>query len=195
MNAYLQLDPESKKRMQKLKGKVISIELLPMHFNFQCQFSEHHVSIHMDDLLKPDTTIRGTPLQMVGVMINQDNRHVFFAEDLVITGNVLLGQEMIGLFDELHIDWEEYLSHKIGDVPSYHLGKFFKGIKKWMKNTDKSFSHNIDEYLHEELNCLPTDEELQDFFADIDSLRMDADRLEAQLAHLKALLTKGENET
>lgn len=184
INAYLKLDDESKHRLQKLHGKSIAIELLPFHFCFQCVFSDNAVTLRQDPLLECDATLRGTPLQMMGVMIDKENRHRFFAEDLKIEGNAEIGQQMVALFDELQIDWEEHLSRFIGDIPAYHAGKFIRGMNEWFARSSESFTQNISEFLHEEINYLPPREALQDFFTDIDTLRMDADRIEARIKHL-----------
>jgi len=187
INRYLSLDPESKRRLSKLKGKAITIEFLPFHFTFQCLFHEDHVELQKDELLHTDTKIRGTPLQMLGVMLTKDNRQRFFAEDLVIEGNAEFGQQVIELFDELHIDWEEHLSRFTGDIPAYQVGRLLRGMNHWLSETEKSFAQNVNEYIHEEADYLPAREALQDFFAEIDTLRMDVDRTEAKINHLLAL--------
>jgi len=192
INAYLDLDSESKQRLKKLKGHVITIELLPFHFIFQCLFSERGIDIQADEMLVADAKIHGTPLQMLGVMINKDNRQRFFADDLIIEGNAEFGQQVVELFDELHIDWEEYLSRLIGDIPAYHTGRFIRDISTWLKNTEKSFATDVNEYVHEEAKWLPTREALHDFFAEIDTLRMDNDRLEAKVKQLQAIIMEPE---
>lgn len=192
INACLALDPESKQRLHKLLGKAITIELLPFHFIFQCVFTEHGVNIQRDEMLQTETSIRGTPMQMLGVMLTKENRHRFFAEDLIIEGNAELGQQVVELFDELQIDWEEYLSHFVGDVPAYHTGRFIRSMGDWLRKADKTFSQNVNEYIHEEAACLPPREALNDFFSEIDTLRMDVDRVEARIKNLKAHLIEDE---
>lgn len=188
MNTYLKLDPESQARMKKLNGKAIAIELLPFHFTFQCIFAENSVEVKSDELLETDTQIRGTPMQMLGVMMTKDNRHRFFAEDVIMTGNAELGQQVIALFDELDIDWEEHLSQFVGDVPAYHVGRFMRKMSSWLRKSEDSFSQNVNEYVHEETEWFPTREALQTFFNDIDVLRMDVDRAEARLKNLREAL-------
>lgn len=192
INSYLHLDPESEKRLKKLRDKIVTIELLPFHFVFQCHFTEEGVAIRSDETLAADTTIRGTPMQMMGVMLNKDNRQKFFAEDVMMEGNAELGQQVIQLFDELHIDWEEHLSKLVGDVPAYHAGKLLKSMTHWFKNAEKNFTQDVDEYMHEEAQCFPTKEAVDDFFNEIDVLRMDVDRLDARLHSLKKFVTDDE---
>ena len=49
-----------------------------------------------------------------------------------------------------------------------------------------------DEFVHEEMKWLPAREALQDFFNDIDTLRMDVDRIEAKIQHLNVKLIENE---
>lgn len=189
MNAYLALDPDSEKRLSKLQGKVIAIELKPLNITFQCVFTASDVSLMMDDTLIPNTIIRGTPIQMLSMMITKHNRQQFFADDVVIEGDAELGQQVIQLFDELQIDWEEHLSQLFGDATAHHTGRLVEKTRSWLKDTIDSFSQNINEYLQEEAAWLPSREALQDLFQDIDTLRMDIDRLEARV---KQAATRGD---
>lgn len=186
INAYLQLDSESARRLKKLQDKVITIELLPMKFCFQCEFTHQKMHIHAGETKPAETKITGTPLQMLGVALAKNNRHQFFADDMVIEGNAELAQQVTDLFDQIDIDWEEYLSQFVGDVPAHQFSRLLRSVKSWLSGTEKSMSANINEYLHEETQCFPPVEALQDFYNDIDALRMDTDRIEARINLLKA---------
>lgn len=192
INHYLGLDSESKPRLKKLQGKTITVELLPLHFTFQCVFTENHVNIKADELQTADTKICGTPLQMLSVMVAKDERQRFFAEDLIIEGDAEVGQQAVELFDELNIDWEEYFSRVVGDVPAYHAGRFMRGMRAWLQRTEKNFAQDINEFVHEEMGWLPAREALQDFFHDIDTLRMDVDRMEVTIKNLDTYLLEKE---
>ena len=191
INSYLDLDPASRERMKELHGKAITIELLPMHFTFQCLFNDTGIHIELGHSHPTDTTIRGTPLQMLAVAMARDNRQRFFAEDLIIEGNAEFGQQVTELFDDLNIDWEDHLSRIVGDVPAYHANRFIHRMTSWLNRAGASLTQDLNEYIHEEAKWLPTREALQDFFSEIDSLRMDVDRMEAKIRYLQSL-TKDE---
>jgi ubiquinone biosynthesis accessory factor UbiJ len=184
INAYLGLDPESKHRLQHLAGKAITIELLPFHFIFQCIFTTDGVELKPDTSHPAETTLRGTPLQLAGAMLLKNQRHRFFADDLVMEGNAEIGLEVIDLFDAIHIDWEEYASLCIGDAPAYHVSHFVKRFKNFLQSANTSLFNNVTEYAQEEALWLPSEEALADFFNDIDTLRMDVDRAEARVRQL-----------
>lgn len=190
LNSALALDPESKNRLHKLNGKSIGIELLPFHLQFQCSFSENGVTLHNSEILQTDTKLRGTPLQMLGVMLTKENRHRFFAEDILIEGNAEIGQQVINLFDHLQIDWEEQLSKLVGDIPAYHTSRLINKFKNAILDSGKNFCDQLNDYVHEEAKWLPSSEALHDFMSDIDALRMDVDRMEARI---NALIDKEEN--
>lgn len=181
INAYLALDPESAKRLQKLNGKIVQLELLPFHYHLKMQFSDARVTIDNKQTDEAHTTIRGTPLQLAAVMFEKENRQRFFAEDVVMEGNAEIGQQVIQLFDALQIDWEEHLSAITGDVCAHQVGKFVNQTSDWLKQARQHFHQDVNDYIHEEKNWLPTKEALQDFFTDIDILRMDVDRAEARI--------------
>jgi ubiquinone biosynthesis protein UbiJ len=184
INTCLHLDPESKERIKPLHGKTIGIEFLPLHFSLLCTFNENGIQLLSDEIMDVETTIRGTPLQMAGVMIDKKNRQRFFADDLSMEGNAELGQQVVELFDRLQIDWEEYLSRIVGDIPAHHAGRLVSKFKGWLTDSGNDFCEDLGDYLQEETKYLPSRESLNDFFSEIDLVRMDVDRMEARVAHL-----------
>lgn len=181
INACLQLDPESKNRIQKLHGQSIGIELLPFHIVFHCHFEADQVRIEPAETAPIETIIRGTPFGLLSAIIQKKSRNRFFKEDVLVEGNAELAKDAIDLFDQLDIDWQEPLSHLIGDVPTHHLNEGIKKTSIWCKALLNSLKEDLSEYIHEEAEWLPTHEALQDFFNDIDNLRMSVDRMEAKI--------------
>jgi ubiquinone biosynthesis protein UbiJ len=184
LNGYLALDPESEYRLHALEGRCITMELNGLAFIFQLFFQDKKIIFLTKNFNSPDTIIKGTPLTLLSMMLTKKNRHTFFADDVIIEGNLELGQHVIDLFDTLEIHWEDYLSRITGDVPAYQMGRFAKKIKQFASRTRQSFTQSLNEYIHEEIDLFPPREALNDFFHDVDVLRMDADRLEAKIALL-----------
>ncbi len=184
LNHYLSLDPESAHKLQGLNHKVVTIELSGINISFQLYFIENQISIKHENFLQANTIIKGTPLRLLQMSLSK-NRKQFFADDVAIEGDLELGQQVIDLFDQLEIDWEEYLSQWVGDVPAHQIGRLARGIKQWTEKTRQIFCENMNEYIHEEIEFFPPKEALNDFFEDIDILRMDADRIEARMQILE----------
>lgn len=193
LNHTLMLDSESEQRLEQLNEKIVTIELLGINYIFQLYFHNKKIQLRTTELKPPHTHIRGTPLALLQMSLTPENRKQFFAEDISIKGDIECGQKVVELFDMLEIDWEEYLSHWIGDFPARQAGRVATKIKKFSKTLRTSLLQNIREYVHEEINLFPPTEEIQDFYQDVDNLRMDTDRLEARINYIiKSLEAKKE---
>ena len=183
LNTYLALDPDSKKRMRVLSGKSAVIELLPFHVRFYCIFEEESVRMELGDHHSADVNISGTPFSLMGMWLSEDKKR-FFTEDISIQGNAELGQQILAFFDELEIDWEEVLSHMVGDIPAHQTWCAVTGVSKWTKRACKTMVQNLNEYVHEEAEYVPPREAVRDFFDEVDELRMAVDRLDARIKGL-----------
>jgi len=182
LNHSLALDPESIHRINALKNHIISIELNGLAFVFQLIFTESTILFKTQDFEKPNTIIKGTPLSLLHMTLSS-NRKKFFADDnIIIEGDIETGQHIIDLFDQFEIDWEEYISRITGDIPAHQIYRALSHVKQLKRRLQTALTQNINEYIHEEKNLFPTSEALQDFFREVDLLRMDTDRLEARIA-------------
>lgn len=192
LNICLRDDPVSSKRAAKMAGKCFSIEIQPLSMTINCHFLPDSIQLTMNDNCTPDAKIHGTPLQLFNALINKDQRHQFFKDGLHIEGDAEFAQQVTDLFDHLNFDWEEHLARIIGDVPAYQLSQFTGKVSGWLQSARSNFRQDMSDYLHEETGWFPVKEELKDFFNDIDTLRMDTDRLESRIAHLTSQLNKEE---
>jgi ubiquinone biosynthesis accessory factor UbiJ len=192
LNYYLHQDNASYDRLLKLQGKIITIEWPSLHFIFQCQVTEEGVSLTEGEVLPASAKIIGSPWQMFNLMLSRAPAYTK-AQALTIQGDIELAQQIMLLFKACEWDGEEYLSRLIGDVPSYHANRMVKTFKQWCLQAKDSLTNNLSEYLNEETNLVPPKEALQDFYHDIDQLRMDVDRLEARIKKIPILLN-GENQ-
>jgi ubiquinone biosynthesis accessory factor UbiJ len=184
LNRYLALDPESIHRLNALKGHRITIELNGLGLVFQLIFTESTLLIKTNDFDKADTLIKGTPLSLLHMTFTSGDRKKFFAEDVIIEGNLECGQQVIELFDTLEIDWEEYLSRITGDVPAHQIFRAVSHLKNVTTRLQKTLTQTLNEYVHEEKNLFPPPEALHDFFQEVDDLCMHTDRLEERTARL-----------
>lgn len=119
INRYLALDPESQHRIAQLKNKVVTMELLGVPLTLQLFFSDKTIQLKWENFVEPDLTIRGTPLNLLHMSLAPPKkRKAFFAEDVIVEGNMELAQQVLAIFSELEIDWEDYFSRWIGDIPA-----------------------------------------------------------------------------
>lgn len=182
----LALDPESAARIQKLAGRVVKIELKGTPVRFQMIFKEGGVEWLWENFVPEDLLIAATPLSFLQLKTAR-GREGFSSGDVTVTGNMLLAQEVMALFDQFDPDWEEWLSGWVGDVPAHSAGRLVRRIRGFAREAGQRLAGNVSEYLQEEAALCPPRRALQDFYRDVDDLRLSLDRLEARLTRLRGL--------
>lgn len=191
LNRYLALDPESRVQLKKLENKVATIELLGLAVSFQLVFTSEKIKVKQNDFLPANAHIKGTPLTLLRMALADGDRKHFFSNNSVsIDGDLDFAQEVVDLFDQLEIDWEEHASHWIGDVAAHQLSNVLLKTKNNICQIFQSMTQNINEYTHEEIVLFPPTFALRDFFDEVDQLRMDVDRAEMRVKRLLLQLRK-----
>ena len=175
LNKYLALDSETYKRWQVLDGKVIEIKILPMNFTFYLLPGKTKIELSDKATKNIDTSIAGTPLALCKAKLTGK------PQNITITGDAELGQVVNDILQSMDIDWEEHLSHYIGDIATHSIGKFVRDLRDFGKQAARSLQQNVTDYLQEESRLLPARLEIEDFYHDVNKLRNDLDRLEAKI--------------
>ncbi len=183
INTYLQMDPDSLKRLADFSDKVIAIELQDTGITLYCLPQAQGMTIMSHYQGEPDTTIAGRPVSLAKLTILNDTQ-VMFAGEVTISGDVELGQGFKKLLENIDIDWEEHLAQVSGDIIAHKTGHAIREMAAWWRNNRERAQQNGREYLQEELQIIPDKEEVETFFADVETLRDDAARLAARISHL-----------
>ncbi len=190
----LRLDPEAPSRLAPLAGRVIAVELvgardaggeeailrlylLPHPGGMQV-LGRYAGEVH--------TVLRGTPLGLARLALPGDDTRGLFAGEVSIAGDVETGQRLKRLLAGLELDWEEQLSRVLGDAAAHRAGHTVRALRGWGERTRDALAHTVSEYLQHERRALPTREEVSQWLAAVDTLRDDAERLEARVRRLDA---------
>lgn len=189
LNRYLQLDPDSHRKLARMEGTCLAIELKGLNITLYLVTDNQGIQVFNDYPEQPDATLSGTPMELLGLALEQQPGPANFAEGVEISGNTELGQHFKRLFDSLEIDWEEQLSRYTGDIIAHKLGDLARTGIEWRQQASEILRQDIAEYLLQEDHVVPEKQELEGFFSQIDELREDADRLDARIRRLKERLT------
>lgn len=185
MNRYVQLDPDSIARLQRLSGKIISIYISDWRLSLLILPNEKGLELSDDPHLVPDVTLRATLFDLIKVGVAKGSNASLFSNKVEIKGDIELGEKIREILEKIDIDWEEHLSHIIGDIGAHQINRSFNKIKKIGKRILSSFSENLSDYLQVESSLLPTETQVEKLFKDIGHLRNDVDRLELRVARLE----------
>ncbi len=183
-NRYIELDPDGRKKLAALQGKVIAIDLAGVDMNLYFMPSEDGIHIMSCFDGEADTRLRGTPLSLLHLLTGQQTEDRLFSGDVIISGDTETGQQFKQILEQLDIDWEEQLSHISGDVIAYQVGRGVRNSINWGRQAEDTLLQDTSEYLQEEARLVATRNEVDDFNHTVDTVRNDVERLEARLKRL-----------
>ena len=181
-NNAISLDPVSKKKLLPLNGKIIVV---------QCTAPSLTISITVNDqciLLSPmhpdkaDSYISGSASALLQLLTAKDKSKSIRAYAIQLKGDTVTIQAFQNILFSLNIDWEYPLSKVIGDIPTQALNEGLTLLKNFVNRSSASLINDIDEYIHVEINLLPTTDELENFYQRIDTLRLRLDRNQTRVA-------------
>jgi len=187
-NTLLEMDEGAQRRLAAMQGKVIALQIEGFDLRLNFAPEAEKMRLLKTSVTEPDTLISGSPLSLLSLK-SQPGRALFSGE-VSIRGDVVVGKKFSRLFEQLDIDWSEYLSLLVGDFLSYRLERGFKQLQSWGARSHFSLQQDIADYLQEEAQALPSSYSVERFLLQIEDLRSDSDRLQARVERLLSLSTK-----
>ncbi len=184
VNRYLGLDPETLDALSEFSGRTVAVELVGLERTVLVHVTDQGVHLTLNQEQDSDAKVRAGPATLWRAMILQQPGESAFDPDLVIEGDAALVQGIRAVLERIDIDWEELLSHYLGDSISHQLGNVSRGMARWGRQAGDTLMQDMAEYLTEEGRLTPHREELDAFVEAVDGLRENADRLEQRVRRL-----------
>jgi ubiquinone biosynthesis accessory factor UbiJ len=191
LNRYLALDQNSGVFLAPLAGKIIAVTVTP--FNETIYLCPSCDSIQLLDYspAQPDTQLTGSVFALGLMGLSSKPMRSIFSGEVKIEGDMNTGRKFQELFDKLDINLELQLARYTGDSIAHTISQFFRAGQEWSRESIETFRLNASEFLQEETRDLPSEPEADIFFAQVDKLRTDFDRLQSRVERLEnALLNK-----
>lgn len=188
LNRFLALDANTARQMGALEGKVIALHLRGLDLTLYVLPGANGLQLLDNYEGDADAVVSGTPLALMRMGLSQDASAVLFAGDVRIDGDTEVGQRLKRLLDGMEIDWEEQLSHWLGDAGARQTARAVRALHTWGRRTADHLGEDVAEYLHEESRQLPPTSEVTVWLDAVDVLRADTDRLQARVQRLQQAL-------
>lgn len=169
------LDPQCWDNLKPHNGKTICFhidELPPLYF----QIKENQIQTLSASVSQCDTTFCG-PLSTFTSSILTKNQSF---KNLLIRGDLECAKALYDAWHHVDIDWEGHLATIVGDNLAHTINQGFIQAKEWTKQTCQYRQEDLSIYLQDEVHLLPTKEETETLFNQIDVLRHDVERFEAK---------------
>ncbi len=185
LNKALMLDPASKQKLVNLRGKIFTINCTKPECSIIFTVLDDGFLLSPVTVDEADAEISASADALLKLLLAKDKNNLIRNADIQLKGDVSSIQELQAILFELDIDWEYQLSKGIGDIPTQTLSSSLDILKSFISNSAESLTTDIDEYIHEEKNIVPTITELENFFQRIDQLRLRIDRTESRIDNLE----------
>jgi ubiquinone biosynthesis accessory factor UbiJ len=105
-----------------------------------------------------------------------------------IDGDTHLAAEISKVLQNMRWDIEEDLSKVVGDIAAYKIGEISKKTFAETKKQSINLAEMLSEYWQEEKNILAKKRHVEQFNANVDTLKSDVARIEKRLAKLAKTL-------
>ncbi|MBF8268681.1 MAG: SCP2 protein [Gammaproteobacteria bacterium] len=184
INRTLKLDPEAFAALAELAGKVLAFEFINTGLVLYIFPAADGVRVDVEHTGAVNVTVRGTPVNMLAYLLSNKGGGEGFTGRMEVIGDIGLAQRFQRIIKDLDLDWEEHLSHWLGDTLAHKLGNVVRGSVQFAKATRQTLEQDVSEYLRYEKEVLPETSEVNDYITAIDVLRDDVERLKLRIDKL-----------
>ena len=138
--------------------------------------------------LPVDATIHGPTTSLLQQAFTDSSQLALAGNDVKLSGDVQLVQDLFSVLKSLDLDWQDYLSPFLGDQLTHQIGVGIEQSRAWAEDSGKRMRSSLDNYLKQEIRTFPSSQQLDSFSNDLDQLKLRIDRFGARLEKLKARL-------
>ena len=192
INTALRYDPATRTGIESLSGKVVQIiceqPQLTLFFRFKPD-SEREDSGNILNIMayyevNADTTISGSAKNLGLLLLSPG--HSTASSGVQIRGDLATLSQLQAILQNVDLDWEQIVQEVTGSgitntILPHQIATIVRQAVSSLKNIGDSVQRNMAGYLSEELRATPSQNELENFYVNVDSLRADVDRLAARV--------------
>ncbi|MEZ8010758.1 MULTISPECIES: SCP2 domain-containing protein [Vibrio] len=186
LNTFVNDDPALVRRLSRLKGQIIQVNLKELNKTLTFVFSQQ-IDVLSDYEGQPDCYL-SLNLSVLPELREQSNITKLIKQDkLILEGDIKLAQKFAQLMTDCKPDLEEWLSRVTGDVVAHTLVQGVKNVGGLVAKQATKHQNHLAQVLTEEWKIAPAPLEVAHFCDQVDDVKSSAARLEAKL---NALLEK-----
>lgn len=187
LNRTLRLEPEVLADLARLERRVLALHVEVFEWDFFVEVIADGVRVLPEFDARPDVRVRGTPLALARIAAHYARSEPGLPAGMQVEGDVELLARFAQLLVRVGLTPEELVARALGNGPAQRLVGGLRSLFGWGSASAKTLVGNTAEYLREETYDLARKVDVEEWADAVDTLRDDAERLEARLK----LLEKG----
>lgn len=183
INTALRYDPATRIGLARLDGKVLAIDITgPVATGVFVMPLDGEIQLMANWDGEADTRLSGSLMALL--QLSTTEIHNLKYSGVTALGDLGLLADLQKLLKNLDIDWEDMLSQSTGDILGHQAAQLIRAKFGWVKDRAQTARRLTKEFLTEELQTLPSKPELNDFYRQVDDLRLAVDRAAARVERL-----------
>lgn len=203
MNKLLSLDEDSAERLRQLAGKSLSVFITDTPVALRLVFADN-VNV-MAGLGSFDDEVKMLDKQSCCIQVSldvlpqlkQSSRLTALIQEgkLTVEGELAVAQQVSSLFQALNIDWEDVVSQYTGDIMAHNLFTSANRVHQTMLGVIDNAKAGLGNALTEEKQIAAPSLAVAHFCDQVSDLRDDAERAQARINKLEAILLADQEKT
>ncbi|MDB6047501.1 MAG: sterol-binding protein [Pseudomonas sp.] len=193
INRVLRMDSTALPRLERLAGKVIAVDCRNPALQLFILPSNEGLLLAAQWEADADCTLRAPASSLLRLALSQDKTALLHGPDVEMEGDSAVLLELVGVLQDLELDWEYELSRWLGPIASPFLSGHLRNSARWTSDGVANLTRNLADYLSEESRTLVGQREADARFAEIDQTKQDLERLEARFERLALFLKPSDN--
>lgn len=183
----LAYDPGTQAALRPLHGKVLLINCTAPELSLFAVIENDGIRLCSYYEPVPNCSLTGSATALLGLLW-RDN-HSLADSGVMVSGEPSLLSNIQQLLKRLDIDWRQPITDVLGETAAYPLTRILSSQGLWLHERARRLPDWLADLLTEELQLLPSAEELALFYQDVNDLRTDTERLQARLDQLRKTRT------
>ena len=161
---------------------------------FSITINENSINITSSDFeqkdLAPDLLVSGELRDLISMLLSTGN---LIGGNISVKGDIQFAQDLNEALRSLNLNWSDILGPILGQAATSEIEKFFNVSRARSLEFRDSLKRDIEGYLKEEKKVIPTNDDAQEFYDDIDRLKFKIDRVKARADLLSSALEDLDN--
>ena len=183
INDALKYDPSTRKKLIHLENKQLELHCSEPKITLFVFISNQHIFVSDTPKQTSDVTLDGKVTELILLLLNGEQS--ITGSGVTVSGQIGVLQEFKDTFSQLEIDWEDAISSKLGPYFGHASANLILAKINHAKSVLKQTQQQLPELLTEELQLIPSEPELNQFYSQVDELQSDLHRTSAKIQLLK----------
>lgn len=185
INRVLAMDESAPRRMERLAGRMLQLDIEGIGITLFVAFTERHVEVGIRSSHQPDTVVSGSPFALFAMAAPEGAGNWSGPDSRVtISGDATLARDLERLFSQLDPDWEGSLSRIFGDVWGHQVASGLRSSAEQARAAADNAGEMFEEFVGREGGPVIREDELEDFSRGVEDLGTKLDHLEQRLAEI-----------